>query len=414
MSESVKLSNIIAPAFYGLHHDIQEHRHTHYWIAGGRGSTKSSFVPTEIGLLLKKYPNISAVALRKVKDTIRDSIYAQTEWAVDMLNMTSQWRFSESTLRARNVETGQQILFKGTDDKVKLKSLKVKRGYIGIIWFEEFDQFTGMAEIRNILQSLMRGGNRYWVFYTYNQPKSRNAWVNAEAVLERPDRIYHTSTYLTVPRTWLGEQFFIEAEHLKKLNPPAYANEYLGQITGSGGAVFDNVTLRDITEDEIYRFPNVVAGIDWGFAVDPFCWGAMYLDMTRRKLYIFDEIWGLGLSNRAAAAKIKEHGGQNYHTTADSAELKSIGDMRDEGIECYAAQKGPGSIRQGMKFLQRLTEIVIDPKRCPNIAREFNSYEYARNKDGEFISEFPDKDNHSIDMTRYAIEREMLRRGNIV
>ncbi len=413
-SNIVRLTNNIAPSFYELHHLIQNHKYTHYWIAGGRGSTKSSFVPQEILLLMEKYEDVNVVILRKVKDTIRDSVYAQMEWAIDILNLGNKYKAHESALRIRNITTDQRIMFKGTDDKTKLKSLKVKKGYVGIVWFEEFDQFNGMAEVRHILQSLLRGGNKYWVFYTYNQPKSRNAWVNTEILQERPDRIYHTSDYLTVPKKWLGNQFLIEANLLKEINPKAYRNEYLGEIVGSGGQVFDNITVRQITNEEIQRFPNILAGIDWGFAVDPFCWGAMYLDMTRRKLYIFDEIWGYGLSNREVARRIKLKNGHMYYTTADSAEAKSIADMRDEGIKCMSAQKGAGSIKYGIRFLQNLTEIIIDPVRCPNTMKEFLEYEYSRNRDGEFISDFPDQNNHSIDMVRYAVERESLRRGNVL
>ena len=132
------------------------------------------------------------------------------------------------------------------------------------------------------------------------------------------------------------------------------------------------------------------------------------------RLYIFDEIWGLGISNAEIAQRILDRNGDDYDTTADSEEMKSVADIRDRGIMCRGAKKGAGSVRTGIKFLQHLSEIIIDPNRCPNIAREFTSYEYARNRDGEYISEFPDKDNHSIDMVRYAIEREILRRGNIV
>ena len=154
--------------------------------------------------------------------------------------------------------------------------------------YEELDEFFGMEEIRSINQSLLRGGDIFYVFYSYNPPKSINSWVNAEVINERKDRLVHTSCYLDVPKEWLGEQFIIEAEHLKETNELAYRNEYLGEPTGTGGAVFTNITLRPITDEEISHFDKIKDGIDFGYAVDPACYLQMHFDKTRKKLYIFN------------------------------------------------------------------------------------------------------------------------------
>ena len=143
----------------------------------------------------------------------------------------------------------------------------------------------------------MRGGSEYIVFYSYNPPKSVNNWVNAEALEKRPDKLLHTSTYLTVPKEWLGEQFFLEAEHLKKTNELAYRNEYLGEATGTGGAIFTNLELRSITNEEKKHFDNIIDGLDFGYAVDPACYVQCYFDKTRKTLYIFNEIYKTNLSN---------------------------------------------------------------------------------------------------------------------
>lgn len=165
--------------------------------------------------------------------------------------------------------TGQQINFYGDDDPTKLKSFRPAFGYVGIVWFEELDQFDGMGEIRNLNQSMLRGGPRYWEFCSFNPPKSRDAWVNEEQIYDDPDRLIHHSNYLQVPQEWLGPQFILEAEKLKARNEMAYRHEYLGEVTGTGGAVFDNVVNFEMTDAMIEQFDRRNFGLDFGFAVDP-------------------------------------------------------------------------------------------------------------------------------------------------
>ena len=233
------------------------------------------------------------------------------------------------------------------------------------------------------------------------------SWVNAEVIVVRPDRLVHSSTYLNVPVEWLGEQFIIEAEELKKTNELAYRNEYLGELTGTGGAVFTNITLRNITDEEINQFDNIADGIDFGYAVDPACYGQNHLDKTRRKLYIFNEIYKVGISNKKLHDEIIKVKIGRSEITADSAEPKSIDEINSYGgIRIVGAKKGPDSIDFGIRWLQNLAEIIIDPERCPNTAREFSTYEYEKDKYGNFKSKYPDINNHSIDMTRYSREKE--------
>lgn len=404
---NVRISDIIAPSFFDVHKWIKEERYTHYWLAGGRASTKSSFISIEIPLMMMKDPNANAVVLRKVSNTLKDSVFNQILWGLDKLGVSNYWQITRSPLELTYLPYGNKILFRGSDDPQKLKSTKFTKGYCKIIWYEEVTEFFGMEEIRNINQTLMRGGNKFTVFYSYNPPKSVNNWVNAEALEVRDDKLLHKSTYLTVPKEWLGEPFFIEAEHLKKVNELAYNNEYLGEATGTGGAVFDNLTIRQITDEEINSFDKIYDGLDFGYAVDPACYVQTYFDKTRKKLYIFSEVYGIGLSNERLWEKIKEVKISRATITADSAEPKSIDKLNSLG-EMYVrgAKKGPDSVEYGIRWLQDLEEIIIDNVRCPNTAREFSLYEYERDKYGVFKSKYPDENNHSIDACRYAIEDE--------
>ena len=403
----IRLSDLIAPQFYDIHWDILEGKHTHYKLYGGRGSTKSSFVSLEIIYGMMQDPNANAACFRKVGNTLAESVFEQLLWAIDALEVGHLWKVTLSPLRLTYKPTGQRIVFRGCDDPNKSKSIKLRKGYFKYIWYEETDEFSDISEIRNINQSLMRGGKKFAVFYTYNPSKSKKNWVNRESEKQREDKYIHHSTYEKVPHDWLGEQFFLEAEHIKKMQLNVYRHEYMGEAIGTEGTVFQNVVLRDITEKEIATFDNVARGLDWGYAVDPLHYTVNHYDKTRKKLYIYFEIQQTALSNYKAYEMIKNENVQNGLIVADSAEPKSIAEMQSYGLRIIGAKKGPDSVNYGIKWLQSLEEIVIDEKRCPETAREFVEYELEKDTDGSWKSKFPDKCNHAIDAVRYAREYDM-------
>lgn len=408
---TVRLSDLIAPAFYDLHYDIKQGLYTHYKLKGGRGSTKSSFISIEIIKGMMEDPDANAVCYRKVGNTLQESVYEQLLWAIDALQVSHLWRANLTPLRLTYLPTGQRIIFRGMDDPNKAKSIKIRKGYFKFIWLEERAELDGEEDERKVLQSLMRGGSKFIVFYSWNPPKSINNWVNQDVLYSREDTIIHHSDYRSVPADWLGEQFLIEAEHLKETKPKAYEHEYLGIAIGTGGQVFDNVVARKITSEELAHFDKLRNGLDWGYAADPFAFIQSHYDKTHRRLFIFGEVYQVKLSNRKAALQMIRMNPDNKLTIADSAEPKSIADLRELGINIKGAVKGPGSVEYGIKFLQDLEAIVIDPVRCPNAAREFNGYELERDKNGNFKGSYPDKDNHTIDAVRYSLEDDMPKKG---
>ena len=401
----IRLSDTIAKPFLAVHRDVKAHGHTYYICGGGRGSTKSSYISQEILLLLMQHRDCNAVILRKVANTLRNSVYRQMEWALDTLHLNAFWKKTVNPMEFVRRSTGQKILFLGVDDKSKLKSLKMPHGYVGIVWWEELDQFSGMEEIRSVNQSL------FWCFGSYNPPQSANNWVNEEMLLDQPDRLVHHSDYRQVPADWLGAQFLEDADRLRQRNERAYRHEYLGEVTGTGGTVFENVRERAITAAEIERFDRLHYGLDFGFAVDPLAFVCMHYDKKYARLYIFDEIYQQKLSNQRAAELIRKKITDSAVIWADSAEPKSIAEMKDAGLRIYGVKKGPDSVDYGIRWLQSLDEIVIDKRRCPNTYREFVSYEYERNREGQFISAYPDKNNHAIDAVRYAMREDMRSGG---
>lgn len=400
-----KLSDLIINKFYDVHKDIKERKHTHYWFKGGRASTKSSFISLEIILNIIKDPECNAICFRKIGKDIEESVYNQILWAINILGVEAYFKAYKSPYRIVYIPTGQVITFRGLDDATKTKSIKLKNGYYKISWFEELDEFAGPEEVRKAEQSIMRGGNQFIAFKSYNPPQNINSWVNKEVLKDRADRLITHNTYLDVPKEWLGDQVFIEAEYLKSLNELAYRHEYLGEVTGTGGIIFPNVEDLRMSDEMISHFDNLREGIDWGFAADPFAWNKLHYDKTRRTIYIFDEIDKVGLTNDRAMELLKPK--TQVMITADSAEPKSIAEFQMHNFNIRGAIKGVDSVRYGIKWLQKLVKIYIDKERCPNTYEEFALYELEKDKNGEFKDKYPDKNNHHIDTVRYALEDDM-------
>lgn len=402
---SVKLSDLIAPAFYGVHADMKAFAHSEFWLSGGRGSGKSSFVSIEILLSMLRNSSVNAIVYRKVGATLRESVYGQMVWAIEKLGLERYFKCRLAPLELEYLPTGQRILFRGADDPGKSKSIKLARGWFGILWFEELAEFSGMEAIRTIKASVLRGG-RAITIYTYNPPKSRNNWVNAEAMSIRADRLTHESSYLEMPEEWLGETFLAEAEQLKRTNERAYRHMYLGEITGTGGQVFDNLALGTARESGGTAF----CGLDFGFAADPDAFIRAEWEPRTRRIRVLDEFYSVRTPVERLAEEVLKRAGDAV-VRCDSADPRIIRELRERGVNAIAVKKGAGSIESGVRWLQELGAIEIDPGVCPNAAREFSGYEYRTDSNGNPIAELPDRDNHLIDALRYAVEPLSARRS---
>lgn len=417
---------------------FNEHKYKNLVFPGGRGSTKSSFISLMVPLLVVDNPECHACVFRKVGNTLKTSVLAQIEWAIDSLGLSELFVKHVNPMEFIYKPTGQKILFFGLDDAGKIKSVKLPFGYIGITWWEELDQFSGEPEIRKVLQSTQRGGSKYWNFMSFNPPLSQNNWANEYTQTieseRQEDSIVIRSSYLDVPKDWLGQAFIDEANWTKEHNPRVYENEYLGKAVGSGGNVFPNVSSIEITDDMIGEFEYIYNGLDWGFANDPNAYTKCAFVKRENSLYIFGEHLATHERNTDLFHELYEKESYNklvYNkdvndyvltpapflelnelVTADSADAKSIADFRSWGCFMRPVEKYPNSINEGIKWLQGLDHIYIDPKRCPETFDEFRYYEYIRDKDGKVTSQYPDADNHTIDSIRYALLRYWKRKGN--
>ena len=411
MQSIVNIYTLMAPVFWDEYDDVKAGRHSEYWNKGGRASTKSSFISLSIVRGIMKDPGANALIFRKVGATLMDSVYAQIVWAIGELGCSHLFRYLKAPMEIIYKPTGQRIMFRGADDPRKSKSIKLSKGHFKYLWFEELTEFQGMEAIRTIKQSVFRGVDNAVTFYSYNPPRSAQNWVNEE-YLKHTDltkRFVHHSTYLDVPPEWLRGSFLEDAETLRQTNERAWRNEYLGEITGTGGQVFDNVQLRDITDEELKGLGNYYNGLDFGFAGDPDACTRWAYSPRTRMLYAVKEFYASHNLTDTLAGKVKEIVGSEI-VWCDSEAPRDIAELRQRSVNAIAAQKGPGSVKAGIKWLQNLAGIVVDARRTPNIAREFASYEYMQDRHGNFLPDVPDKDNHTIDSGRYALSQLILQR----
>ena len=428
---NIDITKHIAGVYEPLHADIKANAHQYYNLPGGRGSCKSSFVSLEIvSGVMGDFSGLSnAIVFRRFASTMRESVFSQIAWAISELGVSHLWRDGISPMQYTYIPTGQQIIFRGLDDPSKLKSIKPKHGYFRYVWYEEFSELNGPNHVRSVQQSVLRGQGKFTVFRSFNPPISRNNWANT--FIEQPDAkavTLHTN-YLDVPAEWLGESFLDEADRLKEINPKAYKHEYLGIPTGSGGEVFENIEARTITDKELDDIQYQYGGIDFGFSADPAVFVRVGYDRKSETVYILHEIYKKHLSNKQLYDAIREKkldstGPESVNffgtthiydsklqVTCDAAEPKSISDLRTLGLNAHPCKKYQGSVMYGIKWLQHRNN-VIDKERTPNTYREFTQYEYMTTKDGEFLADVPDRDNHTIDAVRYALDRLINDRKN--
>ena len=399
---------------------ILSHSYTEYIEHGGRASCKSSLISLAGMLLMESNPDYNWLVVRKVADTLSESVFEQILWAIEKLGLGAKYKATTSPLRIVNIYTGQRIVFRGADRPEKIKSIKLKRGYFALTWFEELTEFTP-RDVTTIKLSTMRGGDKYWIFYSFNPPSAVRNWCNEFAKEKKPTRLVHLSDYRTTPAEWLGQAFLDEAEHLKATNERAYKNVFLGEATGTGRNVFENIKLETITDEQIESFDFKEIGLDWGYYPDPLALNVTTYDPARRVLYCYGELELYKAGNSEAFDSVDEYLqklGLDIlvdRITADSAEPKSIADFHAYGANIRGANKGRlGSTKNrgetsrnaSFKWLQSLDAIIIDPTRCPRTADEFSLYEYQiEKKSGEIMAGYPDgQPDHHIDAARYGNE----------
>jgi len=427
MSEKrISIASILTEQFKPFWRASRAKEHLRYVLKGGRGSGKSFHIPMRILLDIMEYP-VSALGIRKVQNTILKSVYANFKAAANIMGVRDDFRFVDSKLEITYLGRGNKIYFAGADDPEKIKSIKDADFPLAIVWFEELAEFKSEDEVTTIENSILREELEgkifsqaerkqaypfdYSFYYSYNPPKRKQNWVNKkyEGSFVDANTYVHHSTYLGNPH--LSKKFIEEAENVKRNKPLKYRWEYLGEAIGSGVVPFDNLKIEKgcITDEMVASFDNIRQAVDFGYATDPLAFVRWHYDKKNNGIYAIDELYGQKISNRELAKWVREKGYESIDIVADSAEPKSIAELKNEhGIKrMKPAKKGPDSVEYGEEWLDDLAFICIDPARTPNIAKEFENIDYQTDKDGNPKPRLEDKDNHTIDATRYAFESDM-------
>lgn len=409
--QTVNLSKVIAPCFYSVHKSILNHDYEIYRLKGGRGSTKSSFIAAEVLNLVMRYEFVCAVVLMKQGNRLRNGAYNLYLQAISRLGLDSYFKKSLSPMKITYKPTGQYILFIGLDDAMKTKGITTDREdrYFAVTHFEELDQFKGETEISIALQSLQRGGDLYWCFQCYNPPQNRYNWCNVSSNKDVEGRLVHTSDYRMIDPSWLGVGFYNEMRRVRARSELDYRWMYLGEATGTGGAVFKNIKEIELSDEDLRNFDNHFNGQDWGFSPDPAAFVRWHLDLANDSIYACAESIRYECQMAQVAQDILDNGFNDVYTIIDSARGgEMLSEFRNVGVLCnnmYKGRSGQLSREFGIQWLATRKNIFIDKRRTPQIFEEFSGYEYQRDKHDpdKFLSQPITFNDHTIDATRYAL-----------
>ena len=409
----VKISDIVAPAFYDLFSDIQNEKYFEYWLKGGRHSTKSAFLAICIIYGIMDDKDAHAVVLRDIAGTLRNSVLSTLMWAINILDVGHLWSKTVSPMELTYIPTGQKIYFSGLDDPAKLKGFKVDSGFFKYIWFEELAEMRGMEYIRSVKQTMIRGSDKkQLVFYSYNPPRDPQSWVNKEAVMVLPRRLVHHSTYLDVPPEWIGDEAIREAEHLRGHDDDLYRCEYLGESIGLADSVVMNG--KCVVQDFIPQGSwSSLMGADWGFANDPNVlvkvWIAPHNDYGSNCLYIEHEAFGYRVDNNDIPELYDLVPDSRTHLIrADCAAPATISQLKNVGYSIIAADKWSGSIEDGIRYMRSFDKIIIH-SRCKNIIEESRLWSYKIDKvTKDITTKLVSGYDHGWDSVRYALVKMIL------
>lgn len=407
--KQLKISDLLTPKFYPLYLAWKSNKYTRLVCKGGRGSAKSTNIALILVVDLMQYP-VNTICFRKVWETLRKSVYEQIKWAIKFLGVEEYFEYKLSPLEIIYKERGNKFIFMGVDDPQKSKSIKEAQFPVARYWFEELAEFKNEDEVETVLNSIFRGklekGLIYKGFFSYNPPKMKHNWVNKKynySFIENNVFVHH-SVYLDNPH--ISEEFIKEAEAVKAKDETKYKLVYMGEPIGNGLVPFPNLEIREIEASEIAGLEKFRNGVDWGYGVDPLAFVRWGYDKKKGIIYALDEYYGVGLKNRNLANYILSKGYDEL-VMCDSAEPKSIDELKEYDISAWGAKKGAGSVEYGEKWLSDLEAIVIDPKRTPNISREFEMIDYDTDREGNPLPRLCDSNNHTIDATRYAFSNDM-------
>lgn len=371
---------------------------------GSRASKKSKTTALRIIYNMMKYDKSNTLVVRKTYRTLKDSCFTDLKWATRRLEVEHLWEFKYSPLEATYLPTGQKILFRGLDDPLKITSITVDYGFLCWVWLEEAYEITSEKDFDTLDESIRGELPPYlwkqWMI-TFN-PWNEHHWLKKRFfdVKNDPDILAITTNYKC--NEWLDEADLRLFDNMKEKNPRRYQVAGLGNWGIVDGLVYENWKEEEFTLDQVINCESV-NGIDFGYTNDPAAVFIGFIDTEHKKLYVWDEIYKKGLSNKRLYEEIESSHYQKKSFTADCAEPKSIDELRGYGLRVEKSQKGKDSITHGIQYIQDF-EIIIHP-RCVNFITEIGNYTWDEDRLGNKINRPIDDFNHLMDSMRYAVEK---------
>ncbi len=376
-------------------------------VKGSRASKKSTTTAMNMIYRIMKYPQSNVLVVRKTFRTLQDSCFAQLKWAIRRLSVEEYFDYKYSPLEIVYKPTGQKILFRGLDDPLKVTSVTVNVGYLCFLWIEEAYEITNESDF-DMLDESIRGEVPDELFkqitMTFN-PWNERHWIKKRFFDAPKDPDIFTLTTNYKINEWLDKSDLKVFERMKENNPRRYQVAGLGQWGIIDGLVYENWSEQEYNFD-VVKDLKIVCGLDYGYTNDPTALFVGFLDRDNKKLYVWDELYQKGLSNRQISDKIKTMGYGKERITADSAEPKSNDELNYLGLRVTGAKKGADSIMNGIQWIQEL-KIIIHP-RCVNFITEIGNYSWASDKFGNKLNKPMDEFNHEMDAMRYALEKYII------
>lgn len=390
-------------------------------VKGSRASKKSKTAALWFIWGIMKYKQANLLVVRKTYRTLKDSCYTELKWAIKRLGVEPWFICKESPLEITYKPTGQKIYFRGLDDPLKVTSVTVESGVLCWLWIEEAYEIMKEDDF-NMLDESIRGEAPEGLFkqitFTFN-PWNERHWLKKRFFdSESPDVLALTTNYMC--NEWLDSADLKVFEDMRVRNPRRYAVAGLGGWGIVDGLVYENwkeeafkliseKEYKELSPDERKgcvvkdRFKTAF-GLDFGYTNDPSAFFVGFLNLENKTLYVYDEFYEKGLSNKRIFEKISSMGYGKEHITADSAEPKSIDELQTLGLRhIKGAKKGKDSIANGIQWIQDL-EIIIHP-RCTNFLTEISNYTWDTDKFGTKLNVPVDDFNHLMDAMRYALEQ---------
>lgn len=374
---------------------------------GSRASKKSKTTALNNITRLMEYPQANLLCVRKTYRTLKDSCFTELKWAIHRLGVDAWWDIKESPLEMTYKPTGQKILFRGLDDPLKVTSITVEVGVLCWLWIEEAYEISSEADFDTLDESI-RGevppGLFKQITLTFN-PWNEHHWIKHRFFDAAPDPDILAMTTNYTCNEWLDAADKKVFETMKRNNPRRYRVAGLGEWGIVDGLVYENWHEQEFTLNQVKNCKSAF-GLDFGYTNDPSAFFVGFLDLENKKLYVWDEFYEKGLSNKKIFEKISSMGYRKERITADSAEPKSIDELNTLGLRVTGAKKGKDSILNGIQWIQDL-EIIIHP-RCVNFITEISNYTWDTDKFGNKLNKPIDDFNHLMDSMRYALEQFII------